>query len=286
MERILSVNPAQTDTEGFVTALEAGKVIYFPIPVFFLSPTEQLLLDPVFTDPKHKNIAWHPDTGKLQGVQAVPAIQQQIQALMRHYFAMSSELITQYFPAYTGKLRSAPTTLRLHRVETRQASWRKDDSLLHVDAFPSRPNYGERILRIFTNIHPQGEARMWRIGEPFREMSRHFLPLVPRQWPGQAWLLAKLKITKRPRSRYDHIMLHLHDLMKADTIYQKNCPQEHMAFAAGSTWVCFSDQVSHAAMSGQFLLEQTFWLAVSDMVTPQTAPVRVLEQLTRQSLTA
>ena len=33
-------------------------------------------------------------------------------------------------------------------------SWRKDDSRLHVDAFPSRPNRGERILRVFCNVNP------------------------------------------------------------------------------------------------------------------------------------
>ena len=42
----------------------------------------------------------------------------------------------------------------------------------------------------------------------------------------------------------------------------------------------FTDQVSHAALAGHFALEQTFYLPVSAMVTPDTAPLRVLERLT------
>ena len=60
----------------------------------------------------------------------------------------------------------------------RAVSWRKDDSRLHVDAFPSRPNHGERILRVFCNVNPHGEDRVWRVGEPFEAMARTLLPRV------------------------------------------------------------------------------------------------------------
>ena len=81
---------------------------------------------------------------------------------------------------------------------------------------------------------------------------------------GSAALLAALKITKRKRSAYDHIMLHLHDAMKADLEYQGQCPQETMPFPPGCAWVCFSDHASHAVMSGQFMLEQTFYAGGGD----------------------
>ena len=45
-------------------------------------------------------------------------------------------------------VRMAPTSYRPSQVETRAQSWRADDKRMHVDAFPSRPNYGERILRV------------------------------------------------------------------------------------------------------------------------------------------
>ena len=74
-------------------------------------------------------------------------------------------------------------------------------------------------------------------------------------------------------------MLQLHDLMKADTEYQAAAPQTSFEFPAGSTWMAFTDQVSHAAMAGQFQLEQTFLLPIDAMLDPQRSPLRVLERL-------
>ena len=42
----------------------------------------------------------------------------------------------------------------------------------------------------------------------------------------------------------------------------------------------FTDGVPHAAMSGQFALEQTFIIPVDALVSPATAPLRVLESAT------
>nr|MDQ2993708.1 Kdo hydroxylase family protein [Pseudomonadota bacterium] len=52
----------------------------------------------------------------------------------------------------------------------------------------------------------------------------------------------------------------------------------------GSTWLVYSDQASHAAMSGQFMLEQTFYLPVTAMLHEQRAPLRVLENALGRSL--
>ena len=133
-------------------------------------------------------------------------------------------------PAYTGKLRIAPTSYRPSQVETRAQSWRADDRRLHVDAFPSRPNYGERILRVFTNVDPEGQPRVWRVGEPFEDVARRFLPRLKPYSPLQARLLAALHVTKSLRSEYDHLMLQLHDGMKSDLDYQRDARQATMPF--------------------------------------------------------
>lgn len=264
-------------------AVEQGKVLHFPQLPFVLQPHEARLLDPAIADPKRKNISLD-QNGVLHGVVGDAACRAAVSGMVSRYGHLVAGLVDTLFPAYRGKLRAAPTSLRLSRVEGRATSWRKDDSRLHVDAFPSRPTYGERILRVFTNVHPGGEPRVWRVGEPFEAMARRFLPAVPRQWPGTATLLRALHITKRKRSAYDHIMLHLHDLMKADLAYQRDCPQQTIGFVPGSVWVCFSDQASHAAMSGQFMLEQTYFLPLAGMATPDEAPLRVLQRVTGRAL--
>ena len=74
-------------------------------------------------------------------------------------------------------------------------------------------------------------------------------------------------------------MLQLHDAMKADQDYQRRAEQVVHDFPAGSTWVCYTDQVSHAALAGQHQFEQTFRLPVARMHDAETSPLRVLERM-------
>ena len=266
-----------------VEALESGKVLFFPHLGFQLAEAETRFLNPDVRDPKSRNISLDAN-GRLKGasgdVAAVTALAQMIERFRNQSQTLIHGLVPYYIPA----LRLAPTSYRPMQVESRRQSVRADDRRLHVDAFPSRPNYGERILRVFTNVNPAGVPRVWRVGEPFEDVARRFMPRIGRQLPGSAWLLNALHITNSPRSAYDHLMLGLHDAMKADETYQRDCPQQSMAFPPGSAWVCYSDQTSHAVMSGQFMLEQTLFLPARAMVRPECAPLGILERLAGRDL--
>jgi hypothetical protein len=96
--------------------------------------------------------------------------------------------------------------------------------------------------------------------------------------------LKALRITKSRRTEYDHIMLRLHDRMKADARYQRASSQHDLAFAPGTTWIIFSDQVSHAAMAGQYMLESTLWLEAGDQRWPDLSPLKTLERATGRRL--
>jgi hypothetical protein len=72
--------------------------------------------------------------------------------------------------------------------------------------------------------------------------------------------------------------------MKADDRYQSEVSQTKLAIPPGATWACFTDSVSHAAISGQFAFEQTFYLPVSAMQNPAASPLKVLERLSGQPL--
>ncbi|BEM78331.1 hypothetical protein SME38J_24340 [Serratia marcescens] len=276
---------AAQEASSAVSELEQGKVLFLPELAFTLSEQEMPLLDPALVDPKRKNISYQPLSGKLTGV-AVAERRQQVQQLLERYYQSCRQLIAGLLPEYQEALHHPTGSLRLHPVSAWRAnsSWRKDDSRLHVDAFPSRPNYGERILRIFTNINPHGKHRQWRVGEPFPELAERFMPRLARYSAFSSWLQHQVRITKTRRSHYDHLMLQLHDAMKADGDYQQQGPQLALAFPPGSSWICFSDQTPHAAMGGQFMLEQTFLLPVGKMQDPQRSPLKVLEQLRGQPL--
>lgn len=276
--------PGDAESERYAAALEAGKVLFLPRLRFELSPQEKRFLDPRWSDRKAKNISYDPASTAIKGALGNASDLEDLRRLVERFHQRATGLIQHLLPRYTARLRLARASFRPMPVAGRASSWRKDDSRLHVDAFPSRPNRGERILRVFANVNPRGEPRVWRVGEPFGEMAQRFLPRIKAPAPGSAALLNALRITKSRRSEYDHTMLLLHDGMKADLDYQRNAPQETVPFPAQSVWICFSDQTSHAAMGGQYLFEQTLHLPVEGLYDPQSAPLRVLEKLRGRAL--
>ena len=269
--------------EAWIHALEAGKVLYFPRLGFQMTEQEKRFLSPDIRDPKTRNISLDAND-VLKGATGDAAMQKELAAMIGRFRAQAQALIHSLLPRYTGALRLAPTSYRPSQVETRAQSWRADDRRLHVDAFPSRPNYGERILRVFTNINPNGTPRVWRVGEPFEAVAKRFLPRSKPYSRWQAKALHALHVTKSLRSEYDHLMLQLHDGMKSDMQYQKEAPQVEVPFPPGSVWVCFSDQASHAAMSGQYMMEQTFHLPVARQYDPDASPLAILTRLTGRKL--
>ena len=211
-------------------------------------------------------------------------MQEALGALLGRFRSCAQTLIHSHFPLYKNHLRMGPTSFRPLEVASRVQSVRADDRRLHIDAFPSRPNYGERILRVFINVNPHGVPRVWRVGEPFERIAQRYLANIDPYSRWHAKVINALGITKSLRSEYDHLMLNLHDAMKSDLAYQQNSPQVSVPFTPGAVWVCFSDQVSHAVMSGQYMMEQTFHLPVAGQYQPKSSPLAILERLTGREL--
>jgi hypothetical protein len=270
--------------EKVIKALEEGKIVYFPRLAFPLKSHEIPLLSPQKTDPKSKNISYDHRNDRLNGTQCSDTEAQQLKEIIRRYSKASRQMMDQLFPSYQPNLLQARTSLRPVEIAGRKTSYRKDDTLLHVDSFPATPSQGNRILRFFTNINPIGKPRIWRVGEPFSDVVKKMAPRAHKPIPGLSYLLKWLKITKDYRSPYDHYMLQIHDNMKADLQYQKHVPQEVIHFPPGSTWIVYTDQVSHAAMSGQHVLEQTYHIPSTAMHNPATTPLATLEKYFKKKL--
>jgi 3-deoxy-D-manno-oct-2-ulosonic acid (Kdo) hydroxylase len=275
----------RAQTNEAIEALEHGFALCLPNLSFKLTETEKKFLSPQWSDQKSKNISLRPQGG-LRGAVGSQADQDALQAMIARYADQATSLVSKLFPEYMANLTVANTSFRPVEVDGRVSSYRKDDKRLHTDAFPSNPTQGTRLLRVFNNVNPHGKPRVWRVGEPFETMAIKFLPQAKPLLPGQAWLMNKLGITKQMRTPYDQLMLELHDLVKADMDYQLNAPQQTVHFMPGTTWIVFSDQVLHAVMSGQYMMEQTFHLPVGGLYHPETAPLKVLERLTGRNLLA
>ena len=264
-----------------VGTLEGGGILTLPRLAFRLNSDETRFLSPRWADGRAKNISF--DGVALKGAAGAPEDLAALGRMIGRFAANAADLVTALFPRYAAHVTRARTRFRPLPAVGRAVSWRKDDSRLHIDAFPSRPNHGERILRVFSNVS-SSEDRVWRIGESFEAVARTFLPRIRRPLPGSRAMLALLHVTKGVRSEYDHLMLGLHDCAKADLDYQKHCGQQVVRFGPGTTWLCFSDQVMQAAVSGQHMLEQTIHVPVSRLYDPQSSPLAILERLCGRAL--
>jgi hypothetical protein len=264
-------------------ALETGKLLYAPHLPFELLAGERRFLSPDCLDGKSKNLSLRPDSGVLKGTGYQGAQRAELLGMLRRYYDRASDLLRGLCPGYGDYLTPGFTSFRPAEIAGRSTSWRHDDTKLHVDAFPSRPMQGLRILRVFTNVNSE-MPRVWRVGEKFEQAAARLLPGIKPPRPATASVLYWLRIVKGRRTAYDHYMLGIHDRMKADQDYQSQVPQTRLAIAPGTTWACYTDSVSHAAMSGQFAFEQTFYLPVSAMKDPERSPLRVLERLVGRAL--
>jgi len=205
-------------------------------------------------------------------------------AMMDRFATGATTLIRDLLPRYGDELERARASFRPAKIERRAYSLRHDDRLLHVDAYPTRPMRGRRILRVFSNIASDGATREWLVGERFENFARGFCSRVRPPLPGSAFIQNLVGLTKGQRGAYDHIMLGLHDAGKRDTEYQSLSPRVSASFPSGTTWICFTDQILHAAIAGHCVLEQTFHLPVTSMAHPELSPLQVLERLTGRVL--
>ena len=176
--------------------------------------------------------------------------------------------------------------------EGRNLPLHKRNDLLHVDAFPSRPTRGGRILRVFTNVNPETD-RVWVVGERFPELAARFADSAGLKKFANAsgalrgWKrgLGTLGLPVADHAPYDKFMLHFHDWLKENIAFQ-NAKQgkEQLEFPPASTWLVLTDCVPHAALSGQFAMEQTFIIPVDALVAPDVSPIRVLEKMAGRGL--
>ena len=275
--------------EEAVSALESGQVLYIPDLGFPIEPPEARFFDDGTLRLSSKNVSYDPSTNEVRGLGSTGGASDEDRAalgrMMARYAQFCRDLCASLLGDYAMGLNMARTSFRPMEIEGRTSrTVGSDDTLLHVDSFSSRPVAGRRIMRVFTNVSPEGKPRVWNVGEPFENLARRFAPLMRKPLPGERGLLRLLFVTKSYRTLYDHYMLRLHDDMKGDSEYQRTVPRTRIELAAGATWMCFTDQVSHAALSGQHVFEQTFYRDVEDMARPDRSPLKILESLIQRPL--
>jgi hypothetical protein len=265
-------------------ALEAGQILLLPGYGFSVASSYEPLFSPTILHKRSKNISYSPATRKLYGTAGAKRRLASLREMMGQFTDFARKTVARLLPTYRSGLVPSWASFRPIEIPTRPVPWRKDETRLHIDAFPSSPVHGNRILKLFCNVGPGNQTHLWRIGEPFERTAERFLPLIKPPFPFSSEVLMLTSTTKSRRTVYDHFMLSLQDRMKRDERYQAEAEQSKIEFPAGSTWLAFTDQVSHAELRGQYQLEQTFLLDVNRLHDPSTSPLHLLQRLTGRKL--
>jgi 3-deoxy-D-manno-octulosonic acid hydroxylase-like protein len=280
--------------------LEEGHILLFPQTPFDLPENERafLLTQQQVDAGYQKNIAYRPNEDEVTGfIKHSDEDVEKLRRIMRAYSQRVTRFLARLLLPYASAWRLDYASFRPQEEKGRDLLLLARNDLLHVDAFPTRPTHGDRILRVFTNINPV-EVRRWITSDTADVLIERFagspgLPL-PKSLGKSTWQQMRRFIAKMacsvglpvvPRSPYDEFMLRLHNYLKENGEFQSTCAKQELAFPPGSTWSVFTDLVSHAALSGQYALEQTFIIARKSLVLPEKAPVSILEKMVGGPLT-
>jgi 3-deoxy-D-manno-oct-2-ulosonic acid (Kdo) hydroxylase len=276
--------------------LESGDILFFPSSSPLVPEADRafLVTQKQASAALHKNVSYRPLEDRLKGVDQNDALERaRVHEIMRAFSQRAIGFMAKFLSRYAADWKVDFASFRPIEESGRQAALHSRNDLLHFDSFPTRPSHGDRLLRIFVNIHPERE-RVWMTTDPFQSLAGQFAERVGlHHKPGAiaacgamtTRIAAKLGLPVIDRPPYDRFMLKIHHAMKEDAGFQQTCRKDRWEFPAGSTWIVFTDGTSHACLSGQYALEQTFTIQRSSLAFPEVAPIAVLERLAGRPLT-
>ena len=289
------LKPEQPEAQAraYCELLERGEILFFrELPFQLPAEDRDFLLAQKWSELRlHKNVSYRPGADALKGVSGEAATIARIHTILRNYAAHVIGFATKFLSPYAGKWILDFSSFRPLEEEGRDLPLHKRNDLLHVDAFPSRPTRGGRILRIFTNVNPN-RSRVWNTADKFDSLARQYADDAGlRNFANESALSRtvqgwgqRLGVRGMGRTPYDAFMLRFHDYLKENPAFQENCAKVRLEFPPLSTWLVFTDGVPHAALSGQYAMEQTFLIPPEALVAPKYAPYRILEGLAGKSL--
>jgi hypothetical protein len=287
-----------TRRRRYAELLEEGHILFFqqaPFPLPDASERAALTGVRQASAAYHKNISYRPGEDRVKGIARGGGDEEAVRRVLRNYSRNAIRLLTELFPFYASRWKLDFASFRPVEERGRPLSLRARNDLIHVDAFPTRPTNGSRILRVFTNVNPT-DSRWWITTDTFEILAPRMAmeaglggvaTRARSPWRSLArGLVRRLGVTREARSPYDRFMLGFHHYMKANAAFQAGCPRRRWEFPPGSTWIVLTDMVPHAVESGQFALEQTVIVPRDALVRPDVAPIAVLERLCRVPLSA
>jgi hypothetical protein len=293
LEIVAAAAPGQ-----YRSVLERGDILFFPSGGFDIPQGARTPLMGATQDARsfHKNIAYKTGIDRVSGLNDRSEADK-VRVGMREYSRRALSFMSSILPDYAKAWKVDYASFRSIEERGRSLPLTKRNDLLHVDAFPTRPVFGNLILRCFTNVHPE-QSREWLTSDPFATLAgKEALNAGLARYAGMAEsslhrarragmrCLHKLGLPVVDRSPYDAFMLHFHDWLKANEEFQENCRKYRFNLPPGSTWLVFTDMVPHAVLGGRLAFEQTVIVARDSLENRDRAPASILEKMAGKTLT-
>ena len=163
-------------SESEYRGLETGDILFFPeSPPLLPEADRSFLVTQKQVDASyHKNISYRPIEDRLKGVDQNDAAQRaRVHDIMRGYSQRAIAFMSTLLKQYAAGWKIDYASFRPIEESGRQVALHSRNDLLHFDSFPTRPSHGDRLLRIFTNIHPE-KARIWITTDHFGALAGQF----------------------------------------------------------------------------------------------------------------
>jgi hypothetical protein len=279
---------SQPPASPLETRLERGEVAFFPISPFSLPEGDDrlFLLEQRLASRAHKNISYDPLRKTAAGFhKQSPEQTERVRTLLAAFSATATNWLAHTLPRYAQGWELDRVSYRPEEEATRKLRHKARNDLLHVDAFPSRPTHGWRILRLFANVNPV-DPRIWVTSEPFAKLLERYgqaAGLPGRRGLGwvehvQQRMIGLFRPGRHRRSAYDSFMLRFHDFLKANDHFQERGKKQFWSFPPNSVWLTFTDTTSHAVLRGRYALEHSYFVAPEALALPLESPAALLER--------
>jgi hypothetical protein len=281
---------AAPEVHDLAARLERGELIYYAQCPFPLPQGEdrELLFRQQLAAFGHKNISYNPADSRVSGcVRHDPGDEARLADVLEQFARSVTAWVEKELPLYQGGLRPDRANLHPEEEATRRLRLRARNDLLHIDAFPTRPSHGDRILRVWVNINPT-EPRVWVTSEPFATLLARYGPDLgvsegaERSWLESAaravgnGLLRLFRPGSAARSVYDTFMLRFHDFLKTHDLFQERAPKQLWSFPPGSAWMAMTDACTHAVLRGRYALEHSYFVSQTVLALPDESPAALL----------
>jgi hypothetical protein len=288
-ERLRAIEPNEISD-----ALERGAIIQFaecPLP---LPSADDLafLREELPRQLNVKNVSYHPESDKLHGVKDDAALRERAYRVLKSHSRNVEDFLHATIPALTRGWTVGTSSFRPIQEKGRNLASHASNELVHVDAGAYGATHGDHILRFFVNANPS-EDRVWatkgafpylyeRYGAAAGIGGAHSLErgALDQLRTGLLKGLVKLGVKEAmivDSSPYDRLMRRFHNYMKDTSEFQSGRDDyEELRFPPGSAWMVFTDVVSHASISGQHALVNTFIVRLGACRLPELAPINIL----------